>query len=492
MSNDNIIRLVIRSAFDGSGFDDAVTRTNQLMGGTGALSQAVKNLGSAFGGAGSALGQFASLLAKGSIWGVAASGVGLIVEKVKEWHAAAQAAARRQAEMTEEIRKGMTEAAEATKNAYSRASAAIDEQSKKKQADIELTKNQMKAELELAAAKAKASGKVTEAIKLEAQAREAERKATEESAAAAVAAAKAKVAAAKKTASGLPGRDRNGNFEYDPYYWEDQRRLRNGRQMRLKRELDAINARQTSVTAEGIALGGMGGGKATISVADAERKKKIEEELKLEDESRKRFFQTAAKAKQAAQNIKEANKALDDATKREDIAKKKVEKQRVEERAAEAQAARESEVKRLRDMIASNNAKAAALGAGSGGGKNSWQSRFDSAFELWRDPAAAQAARDQAVKRDEDMKAFRRAVRKQSGLGYANIAAEYMRNGDEEGLQEQLSKWRRNSRFDARTEQAVLAAAAEQNKGQAERDIAEIAKNTRDLSKKIDDLLKVK
>ena len=67
-----------------------------------------------------------------------------------------------------------------------------------------------------------------------------------------------------------------------------------------------------------------------------------------------------------------------------------------------------------------------------------------------------------------------------------------MREGDEEGLQSRLSEWRKGTRFNAQTEQMVLAAAAEQNKGQTERDIAEIAKNTRQLEKKLDDLLKVK
>ena len=119
-------------------------------------------------------------------------------------------------------------------------------------------------------------------------------------------------------------------------------------------------------------------------------------------------------------------------------------------------------------------------------------SRFETAFDLWRDPEAAQGARDAAEKRAEDMRAFRKAVGGYSGKWRIDEAARLMREGDEAGLNERLEQWRKGSKFDAQTEQMVLAAAAEQNKGQAERDLAEIVENTRDLSKKLDDLLKVK
>ena len=121
-----------------------------------------------------------------------------------------------------------------------------------------------------------------------------------------------------------------------------------------------------------------------------------------------------------------------------------------------------------------------------------WQGEFDKAFDLWRDPEAAQQAVDADKKRGEDMKAFRKAINRYGGKGKIDEYARLMREGDEEGMQDRLTQWRKSSKFTPQVEQMVKAAAADQNKNAAEKSLAQIEKNTGDLAKKIDELLSLK
>lgn len=124
--------------------------------------------------------------------------------------------------------------------------------------------------------------------------------------------------------------------------------------------------------------------------------------------------------------------------------------------------------------------------------RDRWQSAFDSAFDLWRDPEAAARAVDADKQRSEDMKRFRKEVNRYGGQGKIDEAARLMREGDEEGLQSRLDQWRKSSKFTPQVEQMVKAAAADQNKNSAEKSLAEIEKNTANLDKKLDQLLALK
>lgn len=90
------------------------------------------------------------------------------------------------------------------------------------------------------------------------------------------------------------------------------------------------------------------------------------------------------------------------------------------------------------------------------------------------------------------MKAFRKAVNRYGGKGKIDEYARLMREGDEEGMQDRLSEWRKSSKFTPQVEQMMKAAAADQNKNAAEKSLANIEKNTGDLAKKIDELLSLK
>lgn len=187
---------------------------------------------------------------------------------------------------------------------------------------------------------------------------------------------------------------------------------------------------------------------------------------------------TVIEAREAERKLIAAKNAAADA---------EIERMRAEEKAAQERRRAEA-VQRHKDSISSLEA---GMGAAQGE-KDRYSAMFDRSFDLWRDPEAAQSARDAAVKRDEDMRRFRKSVGGYHAKYQIDEAAELMRSGDTEALSERLAQWRKSSRFTAQTEQMVLAAAAEQNKGETERKIAEIADNTRDLSKKLDELLQVK
>lgn len=121
-----------------------------------------------------------------------------------------------------------------------------------------------------------------------------------------------------------------------------------------------------------------------------------------------------------------------------------------------------------------------------------WQGEFDRSFDLWRNPEAAAQAVESDKKRAEDMRRFRKEVNRYGGKGKIDEAARLMREGDEEGLQSRLEQWRKSARFTPQVEQMVKAAAADQNKNSAEKSLAEIAKNTENLDKKLDQLLALK
>lgn len=121
-----------------------------------------------------------------------------------------------------------------------------------------------------------------------------------------------------------------------------------------------------------------------------------------------------------------------------------------------------------------------------------YASQFEQAFELWRDPEAAARAQDESKAREADMKRFRRAVGGYDAKWRIDEAARLMREGDAEGLETRMSEWRKSTRFTPQAEQMVRAAAAEQNKQAADRALVDIEKNTRDLAKKLDELLALK
>ena len=164
-------------------------------------------------------------------------------------------------------------------------------------------------------------------------------------------------------------------------------------------------------------------------------------------------------------------------------------KAELERAAAERAAAKAAKAKADRERMENERAENASLLSGA---RDSFAAKFNSAFDLWRDPDAAASAVKADKKRFDDMKAFRKAVNRYGGKGKIDEYAQLMRQGDEDGMQERLAEWRKSSKFTPQVEQMVKAAAADQNRNAAEKSLAQIEKNTGDLAKKIDELLRLK
>ena len=470
---DNIVKLVFQSAVAGSGFDDFLRKTEASIANSNQLGQSLSVMSSKLGAVGSAIGGVVGNLVKGSLWGAATAAIIGVVEAVKKWKAEAALAAEANARAFAEVQQKATAAAEQMKSAYQKSNELIDAAAKKKKEDIELTKNLTKAELELAAAKAKAAGKEKEAESLAAKAVAADSSSKRESAKVSVEAAQKKLDAAKKQASALPGWN-NGEFKFDPKEWEKQRRLRNGRMARLTKEISTAEI----ANAYHYDKGGM-------SPDDLELKKK---ELEMETSARDKFITQMKAAKQAAENIADAERVLTSARKEEKTAIVENQKSIVIAKQKAAEESKKAQLKKLNDTKSNNTSRATSLTSE----RDKWQGEFNAAFDLWRDPEAAQQEVDADKKRGEDMKAFRKAVNRYGGKVKIDEYARLMREGDEEGMQERLSQWRKSSKFTPQVEQMVKAAAADQNKNAAEKSLAQIEKNTGDLAKKIDELLSLK
>ena len=484
----NVVKLVFQSASIGSGLDDFIAKTKAGLTNSNMLGQGVAKLSPIFGGLGASIGGAVNMLLHGGVWGAAAEGVKMVIGAIQKWRAEAALAAEANAKAFAEVQEKAKAAAEQMKSAYQKSNEAIDAAAKKKKEDIELTNKQTKAELELAAAKAKAAGKDKEAAALESKAGAVDANGKAQSAAIDVNAAQQKLDAAKKAASGLPGWKNNGkDFEFDPRAWEKERRRRNGRIANLRLQIENAERENSAaaIDAASAPLSGIGAqaGRRTISnVGD------LKKELEMETEAKKKLIEQTKKAKQAAENIADAERTLTEARKAERVAIMENQKSIVIAKSTAAKASKEQQLKEAQDELSAKR----TIETRTKGEVSKWQGEFNTAFDLWRDPEAAASAVEADKKRGEDMKAFRKAVNRYGGKGKIDEYARLMREGDEEGMQERLTQWRKSSKFTPQVEQMVKAAAADQNRNAAEKSLAKIEKNTADLAKKIDELLSVK
>lgn len=218
-----------------------------------------------------------------------------------------------------------------------------------------------------------------------------------------------------------------------------------------------------------------------------------EADAEVADEKLKqaKLAQTAAlnDARREVVEAESAAKQLADAQLK--AARAELEREKAEQKAAEA-ARRKAAADEKRAALDEKRAALDEQQKSASSEVSRWQGEFNAAFDLWRDPDAASAAVEADKKRGEDMKRFRKAVNRYGGKGRIDEYAQLMREGDEEGMQERLTQWRKSSKFTPQVEQMIKAAAADQNRNAAEKSLANIEKNTADLAKKIDDLLSLK
>lgn len=289
---------------------------------------------------------------------------------------------------------------------------------------------------------------------------------------------------------------------------EQDRNVRNAK----KEEKDAAQRRHSAQRAEreaqkavdkaGAEYDRYENASASKDTLDELKRKKDEAEKALEAATNKRIKATAD-ATAASHKVTEAEQsrvtavnnalaALNDAQAAQNElkeAQKEAARAQMERARAELEAAKAAKKKADDDRKAEQKKADAEMLTSF---RDNSAAQFERAFDLWRDPEAAASAVEADKKRGEDMKAFRNAVNRYGGKGKIDEYAQLMRAGDDEGMQERLTQWRKSSKFTPQVEQMVKAAAADQNKNAAEKSLANIEKDVSGLTKKIEELLSLK
>ena len=212
-----------------------------------------------------------------------------------------------------------------------------------------------------------------------------------------------------------------------------------------------------------------------------------EETAAVEAEERKE-----AEMKKAAERMLADAKKKVEERKREEL-KAVEERRKADEQAAEA--ARKLEEQLHAQRLANIKSEIAAKESAANGIQSvaqQAQTEFDRAFAMYRSPeqAAAQIAdeRDYAA----DYKQLQRDASRYGGKWRIDELSRLMAAGDTAGQAATLEEWRKSSRFTPEVEAMVRAAAADKTRTTAEDELRQINANTKGLSQKLDELLKMK
>ena len=215
-------------------------------------------------------------------------------------------------------------------------------------------------------------------------------------------------------------------------------------------------------------------------------------------EARKLKEENAAKlvaAKKAEAEKKAAEESAEKQAKLDADNAKKVEAERVKAAEAEKKAREKAEAELHAQRIANIKSEIAAKETVANGLQSvaqQAQTEFDRAFAMYRNPehAAAQIAeeRDYAA----DYKQLQKDASRYGGKWRIDELSRLMAAGDTKGQAATLEEWRKSSRFTPEVEAMVRAAAADKTRTTAEDELRQINANTKGLSQKLDELLKMK
>ena len=215
-------------------------------------------------------------------------------------------------------------------------------------------------------------------------------------------------------------------------------------------------------------------------------------------EARKLKEENAAKivaAKKAESEKKAAEEAAEKQAKLDADNAKKVEAERIKAAEAEKKAREKAEAELHAQRIANIKSEIAAKETAANGLQSvaqQAQTEFDRAFAMYRNPeqAAAQIAeeRDYAA----DYKQLQKDASRYGGKWRIDELSRLMAAGDTQGQAATLEEWRKSSHFTPEVEAMVRAAAADKTRTTAEDELRQINANTKGLSQKLDELLKMK
>lgn len=150
----NIVKLVFQAIATGSGFGKLLGEVKGLNEKMPGLSKAAQIVSTSFGTVGAAAGRMLSMLLQGSIWGVAAEGARLLIDKLGLFK-----------DKTEETKEKLDKLEESTRKFYETINASsqksiekIDKETKRRNEQLDITNRMIKAELQLQRARAISSG----------------------------------------------------------------------------------------------------------------------------------------------------------------------------------------------------------------------------------------------------------------------------------------------------------------------------------------------
>lgn len=204
----NIVKLVFQAVATGSGLSKMYGEVKGLAKAMPGLTQAATILGGAFGSVGASFGRMATMLLQGGIWGAAAEGARLLIDRLGLFKDRSEEAKKR----LEELKAASERYHEAILNGTEKALAKIDAETKRRNAQLDITNRMIKAELELQRARAVASGDVGKA---ESIGREIERRGNE---------ATMEKAVANSNAAGTRSREADAGLEVARKAWQEAQR----------------------------------------------------------------------------------------------------------------------------------------------------------------------------------------------------------------------------------------------------------------------------
>ena len=380
----NIVKLVFQAIATGSGFGKLLGDVKGLNEKMPGLSKAAQIVGMSFGTAGAAAGRMLSMLLQGSIWGVAAEGAKLLIDKLGLFRDKSAETKDKLDKLEESTRKFYQ-----TINSNSQKSLEkIDAETTRRNAQLDITNRMIKAELQLQKAKAIRAGDVKRVERIDEQLAKADRttamdkaagaerdagskvktaedrlaaaKKAEREANAALAKAEAALASASKPVETVMQSSAGAFFQTQTRDTTAEKAAVDAARKRLEIAEKATEAAQESVDAERerwrLAKEGVKALKAEQEAADAEAKAKARakghEDLK--EMKKKADDELAAWKKAEAERIKKEE---------EDEKTYQANKKKAEIEALQKEVEKENEARKkaLRDDIEANSKRASDL-----------------------------------------------------------------------------------------------------------------------------------
>lgn len=515
------IDIKLKTTYDGKGGDQAKKHLNGIADG-------FAKIGEALGGANSNLGRFMQNFLKGGIWGAAAELVGYGIKKIYEWFTASERAEKEAAKAAKEAHtermKCLDEYSAAIDKLAQKRTATINQNLKALNDELDATKELTKATLELEKAEARKRGDTGRMAELD-----------REMDAVDVEAARIKLEQQLEASKKRTDSEKKNIYSYEVGRSRATLDARDTQSIIDSKLKSIADKAARSAKGEAVMMNSSAGSYITYAAASEEDKKRAASlaiEAYKKTEEYKTLSQSLNDAKKKADEFKEkidasktAIKAASDEeknllTRLETInvkeeaklknaeaiqieeAKKAEEKRIADVKAAELKAAaeaakererldREAHKKRMDDIraeIAASAGRGNILKATAADAQN----EFDRAFAMYRDPTHAASVIGEEKDYRNDLNRLHKDAARYGGKWRIDELSRLMAAGDNQGVSDALNSWRKSKSFTPEVEAMVRASAAERTKTTAEEELRKIQHNTANLDKKLDELLSMK